>query len=85
MRNLGIVIGCFLLASWFPALADDMKCGTHLITEDEESGQTMSEVKEKCGEPTEVNGNIWYYEQDDGAKYQLTFDANGEVDSISQQ
>ena len=84
MRNLGIVIGCFLLASWFPAMADGMECGTHLITDDEESGQTMSEIKEQCGAPDSVTGDDWYYKKEDGATYQLHFDASGELDSITQ-
>ena len=85
MRNLGIVIGCFLLVSWLPAMADDMVCGTYTISDGEENGPTMSEIKEKCGEPNEVNGDNWYYKQEDGPTYQVHFNGSGELDSIIQQ
>ena len=85
MRNLSVAIGCFLLVSWFPAMADDMECGTYVITDDDESGQSMSEVKDKCGEPNELKGDDWYYKKEDGTTYRLHFNDSGELESISQK
>lgn len=46
---LAVVVGALALGSWpaTPALADGMRCGTHLISD----GDTMLEVRNVCGVP----------------------------------
>ena len=85
MRISGIAIGSFLLVNWATAMATDMECGTYTISEDETDGQTMSEIRQTCGEPGEVDGNAWYYKKEEGVTYQLRFDDNGELESITTQ
>ena len=83
MRYLTTVTGCFLLASWLTAMAGDMECGTHLITDDEINGQSKSEVREKCGDPNEEYGNNWHYKKEEGLTYILHFNDDGQLESIS--
>jgi hypothetical protein len=85
MRNFGVVIGCILLMSWFPVMADDMECGTTLISDDEESAYSMGEVQQHCGEPSEVVGDDWYYRKDDGSSYTLHFNDDGQLEELTAQ
>lgn len=68
--------------SWFPALAENMECGTHMISDGETSAQTMSDIKHKCGEPHEVHGNDWYYKKEEGLTYRLHFNDDRQLESL---
>ena len=85
MRIPSVATACFLLVNWLTAMAGDMECGTNLIEGDEENGQTMSEIRQKCGEPDEVDGLDWYYKKEGGATYLLHFNDDGQLESVSEQ
>ena len=46
-----------------PALANYLRCGTHLLEAGLRNGPGMYEVLMKCGKPTVRHGNTWVYEQ----------------------
>jgi hypothetical protein len=62
--------------------AETMECGTHMISDGEISGPILSEVVEKCGEPTSRDGNSYVYEKGN-TTYVLVFDDAGNLNSIS--
>ena len=59
------------------ALADSMRCGTHIITTGGLHGPGKYEVLKKCGEPTVRSGDTWIYDRPGGVKYVVVFDASG--------
>jgi len=65
-----------------PALADSMRCGTHIISSGGRHGPGKYEVLKKCGQPSAQSGDIWIYEQPGGARRVVVFDANGSVSRI---
>jgi hypothetical protein len=65
-----------------PALADSMRCGTHIISSGGLHGPGKYEVLKKCGQPTARSGDTWVYERPGGVKYVVVFDASGYVASI---
>ena len=78
-----IVASVFLLILMLkPALADSMRCGSHIISSGERHGTDKYEVLKKCGEPTIRAGNTWIYEKSHGAKTIVTFDDSGKVSRI---
>ncbi len=52
-----------LLGAATQAAANQMACGDGFISDEEINPLLMVHVLEKCGEPTEVRGNIWVYEK----------------------
>ena len=62
-----------------PALADSMRCGTHIISSGGRHGPYKYEVLKKCGEPAVRSGNSWIYEQPGGAKRVVVFDVGGNL------
>jgi len=65
-----------------PALADSMRCGTHIISSGGLHGPGKYEVLKKCGQPTARSGDTWVYERPGGVKYVVVFDASGYVARI---
>ena len=65
-----------------PALADSMRCGTHIISSGGLHGPGKYEVLKKCGQPTARSGDTWIYERPGGVKYVVVFDASGYVARI---
>ena len=65
-----------------PALADSMRCGTHIISSGGLHGPGKYEVLKKCGEPTARSGDTWVYDMPGGMKYVVVFDASGYVARI---
>lgn len=65
-----------------PALADSMRCGSHIISTGQLNGPGMYEVLKKCGEPTDRFGNTWIYEKG-GTKHVVVFNTAGELMRIS--
>ena len=79
-----IVASVFLSALLLePALADSMRCGTHIISSGGRHGPDKYEVLKKCGEPTARSGHSWIYEQPGGGRRVVVFDTSGSVSRIS--
>jgi len=71
-----------LFIAYGTASAGTMNCGTHIISDGQLQGQSREEVREKCGAPTkEVYGEVFY--KIDGVTYQLRFNGNNELDTIT--
>ena len=82
-KSILIVASVFLWALMpEPALADSMRCGTHIISSGGRHGPGKYEVLKKCGQPSVQSGDIWIYEQPGGARRVVVFDANGSVSRI---
>jgi len=82
-KSILIVASVFLWALMpEPALADSMRCGTHIISSGGRHGPGKYEVLKKCGQPSAQSGDIWIYEQPGGARRVVVFDANGSVSRI---
>ena len=62
-----------------PALAQEMRCGTHLISGNQTRPLIKEQVLEMCGAPTEKDYERWYYKEQHMI---LVFDGNGELDHI---
>ena len=62
-----------------PALAQEIRCGNHLIAGDQMQPLLKEQVLEKCGEPTSKDYNRWFYQQQGKI---LVFNDNGELDHI---
>ena len=62
-----------------PSLAQEMRCGNHLIAGDQIHPLLKEQVLEKCGEPTSKDYNRWFYQQQGKI---LVFNDNGELDHI---
>jgi hypothetical protein len=73
----------FALASQ-PALAGSITCGTHTIEDGQITGQSRSEVEEKCGPPESSVGNELYYKKGN-VTYRLHFNDSNELESITEQ
>lgn len=79
-----IVTSVFLLTLMLKlALADSVRCGSHIISSGERHGTDKYEVLKKCGEPTIRAGNTWIYEKSNGVKRVMVFDASGRLSRIS--
>ena len=77
-KSILIVASVFLWALMpEPALADSMRCGTHIISSGGLHGPGKYEVLKKCGEPTARSGDTWVYDMPGGMKYVVVFDASG--------
>ena len=82
-KSILIIASVFLLAFMLkPALADSVRCGSHIISSGERHGTDKYEVLKKCGEPTIRAGNTWIYEKSHGAKSVMVFDASGKLSRI---
>ena len=85
MTNNTTAVSTILLAAGFitglslPTMAQEMRCGEHLISGDQMKPLIMQQVLEKCGEPTSKNGYHWYYAEQ---KKILVFNGNGELETI---
>jgi hypothetical protein len=78
-----IVASVFLLTLMLEsALADSVRCGSHIISTGERHGTDKYEVLKKCGEPTIRAGNTWIYEKPNASKSVMVFDASGKLSRI---
>ncbi len=78
-----IVASVFLLTLMLkPALADSVRCGSHILSTGGRHSADKYEVLKKCGEPTIRAGNTWIYEKSHGAKSVMVFDASGKLSRI---
>lgn len=74
------------LATWLVATtaqAGSMRCGSHLISDDQRHGIGRYEVLKRCGEPTERAGDTWIYDQPGKARRALSFGPDGTLRDIS--
>ena len=77
-KSKWIVASVFLWALMpEPALADSMRCGTHIISSGGLHGPGKYEVLKKCGQPAARSGDTWIYDRPGGVKYVVVFDAAG--------
>ena len=77
-KSILIVASVFLWALMpEPALADSMRCGTHIISSGGLHGPGKYDVLKKCGEPAARSGDTWVYEMPGVIKYVVVFDASG--------
>ena len=74
---IAALIGLLSMLLVQTALAESMRCGTHLISTGGLHGPGKYEVLKKCGEPTVRSGDTWIYDMPGGKKYVVVFDAAG--------
>jgi hypothetical protein len=81
----GIALAGVILVMASPANAGNFTCGQQLIRESERVGPFKEEVERKCGAPTFTQGNVWVYERGQRFTTILTFNARGQLTSISRR
>ena len=59
-----------------------MRCGTHIISQGQESSPGQYEVLKRCGEPTYRQGDTWIYELSSSVSRKIRFDRNGRIVDI---
>jgi hypothetical protein len=80
MMNIkNLMLSTALIGLALPAMAQEMRCGNHLISGDQIEPLLAEQVVEKCGEPTRKDGYNWYYEEQ---KKILVFNGNDELETI---
>jgi hypothetical protein len=81
------ISGCAALLFATTAQAGSITCGDYIISDDEDVGQSMEQVRDKCGPPTSMEGDNWIYDRSAQGQgiYIVHFDGSGRVDSIQQQ
>ena len=67
-----------------PALANSMRCGTHLITGGDTGSPGKYEILKRCGEPTARYGNTWVYKKR-GVANVLRFTSEGQLNYIQKE
>ncbi len=78
-----IIASVFLSAITIePALANSMRCGTHIVTAGMRDSPGMYEVLKRCGEPTTRYGKTWIYKRSSSVSRVITFSDNGQIRSI---
>ncbi len=80
------------IASWLAltlgaesAMATTMMCGETIIDDEQTVPVTAAQVLAACGEPTSKADGEWVYEQQGQFTRILEFDADGNLQSISDQ
>ncbi len=73
------LLSALLLGTSLHAAANEMRCGTQLIFDDQMEPMLKAQVLEKCGEPTEKDYNSWYYQEQGKI---LIFNDNDQLESI---
>ena len=67
------------------AMATKMMCGETIIDDEQTVPVTAAQVLAACGEPASKADGEWVYEQEGQLTKVLEFDANGNLQSISDQ
>jgi len=73
------LLSVLLLGASLQAAANEMRCGTQLIFDDQVEPMLKAQVLEKCGEPTEKDYSSWYYREQGKV---LIFNDNDQLESI---
>jgi len=76
-RQTGLLLTTFAVST--AGVAQEMRCGNELISGDQMHPLIKAQVLEKCGEPTSMGQDRWYYEEQGKI---LVFNGNGELDHI---
>ncbi len=85
MKMLQALMGFSILSSGLgTASAAMMPCDGQEIRDGQVPGQTRAEIEEQCGAPESSSEDNLYYRKD-GVSYRLHFNANGELESITEQ
>ena len=66
------------------AFAGDMRCGTHLISDNKRPGPSKAKVKRVCGAPYSESGNRWVYYKGRSV-YRLRFSETSGLVSIKRE
>lgn len=67
-----------LLAAVSASTQASIRCGTRLV----EPGDSVYTVLQKCGEPTLVDGNYWFYDQGSGRFLRILIFFAGRLERI---
>ncbi len=83
-NKLKLIIAAFILSIIIiePALANSMRCGTHIITASMRDSPGMYEVLKRCGEPKARYGDTWVYEKSSSVSKVVRFTSDGQIKSI---
>jgi len=83
-NKLKLIIAAFILSIIIiePALANSMRCGTHIITASMRDSPGMYEVLKRCGEPDARYGKTWVYEKSSSVSHVVRFSNDGQIKSI---
>ncbi len=84
-NKLKLIIATFILSIIIiePALANSMRCGTHIITASMRDSPGMYEVLKRCGEPDARYGKTWIYEKSSSITRVVKFTSDGQILSIN--
>ena len=84
-NKLKLIIAAFILSIIIiePALANSMRCGTHIITASMRDSPGMYEVLKRCGEPDARYGKTWIYEKSSSVTRVVKFTSDGQILSIN--
>ncbi len=86
MKRLVLKVSVLCLFFYAQALsAGNMRCGGQIIEDGQTVGPYKAEIRELCGPPTYDSGDQWIYVQEGKANKVLDFDAQGQLNSISEQ
>ncbi len=82
--KLKLIIAAFILSIIIiePALANSMRCGTHIITASMRDSPGMYEVLKRCGEPDVRYGKTWIYKKSSSVTRVVKFTGDGQILSI---
>lgn len=83
-KSFYATLTCMAALALFPlaANAGSMRCGSHVIQDQQRNGASKYEVLKKCGEPTDKGWDTWIYAKAGKAVYTVKFGANGTVIAI---
>jgi len=85
MKNRSsLILAPLLVLASQQSSAGSMNCGTYTIDDGQVTGQSRSEVEEKCGTPESSTGDDLYYRKD-GVTYRLHFNDSDELESITEE
>lgn len=73
------LLPALLIGTSLQVTANEMRCGTQLIFDDQIEPMLKEQVLEKCGEPTEKTYDSWYYQEQGKV---LIFNDNDQLESI---
>lgn len=65
------------------AEAGSMRCGSHIISDDQRHGIGRYEVQKRCGDPTERYGDTWIYDRPGQARRTVRFGPDGTISNIN--
>jgi hypothetical protein len=86
MKKLSNTALCLALALGVSgAMATTMRCGGTVIDDEQLVPATAAQVRAACGEPTSRESGQWVYQQEGEFTRTLQFDADGNLQSITER